>query len=246
MQLGDGKARNVTYIQWVEDLEKIGKSYYDFCGFIEGLAVPAVVSPVHDRDTYTAEDVRKWVRRKENQLGVESLYDTETGELLPVWADVVPKVGDKKKAHIHVMFLEKGVRTADFFCERMAEFGLDIGKWRWEKVEHPDAMKRYFAHLDQPDKAEYSMFDVLGFGGVDLSCLVRQDTNSKLKVLYEVQDYVRRHNIRDFHVLADWAHSTRDLDYVNCVSGRASYWVGYFSSKHNADRRAKEKKDKEA
>lgn len=230
MQLGNGKARNVAIIIWKEELDKLGKSYYDYLAFLEGLALLAVASPLHDKDRYTAEDVRKWVKRKENELGVEALYNSETGELLPVWSNIVPKVGDRKKAHIHTLIRVPGPRSAQYFCDLFADFGFEIGRWRWEKVEHVDSMIRYFAHLDQPDKAEYSAFDIVGFGGIDLSCLVRNDTNSKLKVLCEVQEQCIKKKINSYHVLCKWAFASRDLDYINCVTGRASYWVGYFNS----------------
>lgn len=243
MQLGTGKARNVAVIIWVEELEKLGKTYYDYQAFLEGLALPSVVSPLHDRDKYTAEDVRKWMKRKENELGTEALYNSETGELLPVWSEVVPQVGDSKKAHIHTLLRVPGPRSSQYFTDMFADFGLDIGLWRWEKVEHVESMIRYFAHLDQPDKAEYSAFDVTGFGGIDLSCLVRSDSNGKLKILCEVQDYCISHNVKAYHVLCNWAFATRDLDYINCVTGRASYWVGYFNSiaREDAKRKAREK-----
>lgn len=235
MLLGNGKARNVAIIVWLEELERLGKSYYDFLGFLQGLNIQCVASPLHDRDKYTAEDVRKWVKRKESEVGADKLYDSESGELMPEWEKVAPKVGDSKKVHIHVMCKFAGVRTAEYLSTLFADFGLEIGQWRWEKVEHVESMMRYFAHLDQPDKAEYSPFDVVGFGGIDMSCLVRTDTNSRLKTLVEVQGYIKDRNVKNYHTLCDWAFGLRDLEVINCVTGRASYFTGYFKSKHDAE-----------
>ena len=242
MLLGNKSARNHACIVWVEELDRLGKTYYDFLGFIEGLNIPAVVSPVHDRDKYTAEDVRKWLKRNEDDV-----YDPETGEIAPDKVDVVPKVGDAKKAHIHVMLRHSGNRTAGYSSKQFEDFGLELPTYRWEKVEHVEAMKRYFAHLDQPDKAEYSAFDIHGFCGEDLSCLVKQDTNSKLKVLCELQEYVQQHKVQTYHVLCRHAFATKDLDFINCVTGRASYWTGYFNSMRTErmDFAAKKRKERE-
>ena len=238
MLLHPNSARNHACITWLEELERLGLTYYDFLGFVEGLNMPAAVSPLHDRDKYTPEDVRKWLKRHE-----EDVYDPDTGEIAPEWVDKVPKVGDPKKPHIHVMLRHSGNRSAAYSSKLFAQIGLEMNVYRWEKVEHVESMLRYFAHLDQPDKAEYSAFDVVGFGGIDLSCLVKSDNNSKLKVLCELQTYVDDNKVQSYHVLCRHAFATRDLDYINCVTGRASYWTGYFGSmrQDRMDRAAKEK-----
>lgn len=241
--LGNGKARNVTVIIWMEELEKIYKTYWDFVAFMQGLNVQAAISPVHDEDTYTAEDVRKWVKRKEKEEGTDKLYDAETGELLPIWENVVPKVGDKKKAHVHVVFKFAGVRTGQYLSELMEDFGLEIGRWRWQKVESLDALIRYLVHMDDPDKAQYSPMMIIGCGGIDLSALTQTNTEIRIRTLMTVQKHIEEHKITSYHVLCKWAFATGSTDIVSCVCGRASHFIGYFRSirDEKAARKAKEK-----
>lgn len=246
MQLGTGKARNVTVIIWLEELEKVGSNYWGFVGFLQGLNIQAVVSPLHDSDAYTAEDVRKWVKRKESEVGIEKMYDAETGELLPIWSDVMPKVGDAKKAHVHVLLKFAGVRTAEYLSGLFADFGLEIGVWRWQKVEHLEAMIRYFAHMDQPDKHEYAPMDIIGFGGIDLSCVTHQDANSRIRTLMRVQKHIEDHKIRSYHVLSSWAFATRDSDVISCVCGRSSHFIGYFRSVRDDELAKKAREEAEA
>lgn len=236
MLLGDGKARNVACIIWLEELQALKLGYWDLAGYLQSLAVPIVISPLHDRDRYTPEDVRKWLRRNPD------VYDEETGEIAPENVDRVPKVNDAKKAHIHVMVRAAGPKCAADFSALFEDLGLNIASHRWEKVEHVESMIRYFAHLDQPDKARYSAFDVLGFGGIDLSCLLKTDVNSKVKVLCEVQELVLKNGIKYFHELSHMAFKTKDLDYINCVTGRSGYWIGYFNSVNNKEIAAHKKR----
>lgn len=243
--LGNGKARNVTVIVWLEELEKLGKDYWDLVSFLQGLHIECVISPLHDKDTYTAEDVRKWVKRKESEVGIEKLYDAETGELLPNWSDVAPKVGDLKKAHVHVFFKFAGVRTAEFLSDMMSDFGLEIGLWRWLKVNSPTSIIRYFAHMDDPDKYQYSPMDIIPFGGIDVSCVLKQDSSSRLRTLLEVQRHIDEHEIKSYHVLSKWAFSTGTPDIVACVTGRSSHFIGYFRSIRDEEM-AKKAEEKEA
>ncbi len=222
--VGD-KARNVAVLCWIEDLEHIGMGYGDLLAVLDGMHIECVVSPLHDRDSYTPEDVRKWCRAH---------IDPDTGDVAEDAVVRIPKVGAAKKAHVHIMLRFKGARTASYCEQLMADaFGHALPCFRaqkWEKVEHVESMMRYFAHLDQPDKAEYSAFDVVGLGGVDLSCLVKNDVNSKLKTLCDVQAFVQKKGIKSYAVLVRWAFNGKNLDYINCVTGRASYFAAYFNA----------------
>ena len=48
------KVRRVICVEYLEDLERDGHTYYDFLGWLDFLKVKAVCSPIHDRDTNQA------------------------------------------------------------------------------------------------------------------------------------------------------------------------------------------------
>ena len=67
------KVRNVVCLIYLEDLEKVGKTYFDLLGYLDHIHVVAVCSPLHDRDTFSPEDVLDWCLRH---------IDSETGDCL--------------------------------------------------------------------------------------------------------------------------------------------------------------------
>lgn len=56
-------ARNVAFLIWEKELTEQGKTYGDLLQFAESLNVPIAVSPWHNQDRYTAQDVSNWVDR---------------------------------------------------------------------------------------------------------------------------------------------------------------------------------------
>lgn len=224
MLLEGEKARNVTTIVWLEDLQKLGYGYYDFAGYLQALQMECCISPLHDRDMYTPEDVRAWLKRNPD------VYDPETGDIAPENVDRVPKVGDPKKSHIHLMLRSKGARTGKWWSSVFEEFGLTIRENSWAVVGNVDSTIRYMAHLDNHEKAQYDALDVLGFGGIDLSPLVTTTGSEKLRILVDLQEYVLANGIKTYRSLVNYAFGTHNVDYIACVTGRASYWTGYFNS----------------
>lgn len=224
-------ARNMGCIVWVEDLERAGESYGSLLGWLADCGMPCVASPVHDRDEYTPEDVRGWVKRH---------IDPDTGEVAAAAIGRVPVVGGSKKPHIHVYFAHKGNRTPLYMSERLDEFipGL-IASNRWVKVEDWGAAVRYCSHKDAPNKAQYSDFDIHGFSNADMSALNDSKNVDTLQLDLEIEDAIEREDIRDYWSLNRWANATADRDLINRVKGRTSHWAPLLAAR-NAKRKARE------
>lgn len=77
--------------------------------------------------------------------------------------DIDTKTGKLKKAHRHVLVAFDGVKT-----EAQAREVFDrIGGVGCEPISSLYSQTRYLTHLDNPEKAQYSVCDVLTFGGFD-------------------------------------------------------------------------------
>lgn len=229
-------ARNVGTVYFIEELERAGKTYWDFLEYCDGLKCPIVVSPVHDSDEYTPEDVRQWLDRHSDKDHYS--YITDDMEELE---KVAPHVGDRKKAHVHFALKMDGRRNGKWYSGLFEEF-VPIPSTRWQRVLNWDSYIRYFAHMDSPDKYQYSSMAIQGFGGVDLSCLAQVDRVTSLKVLNFVKKYMYESQIKYYHQLDRWAYQTGDADIQRCVSGRASYFASLFASMRNErqDKRQRE------
>ena len=178
--LGTEKARNVTATIYAEDIS----SYGALLEYLDGLHIPCALSPLHDADTFTERDIKKWVTRH---------TDKESGE---VAKDAIlagmPTVGQHKKSHYHVLLRYPGPVDAQRCSNDFADL-VTIRPQAWQKVGNVDSMLRYFAHLDSPEKTRYNALDIKGFGGIDLSALLRTSKVSNISVLLDVMDYMIAH-----------------------------------------------------
>lgn len=245
------RCRNITGLVYKSDAydhvglyenEPHGDSWYsDLCGYMASRHVPCAVSPVHV-DPYDTEDIKKWIERH---------LDPKTGELAEKYKDKVPKVGDKRPEHAHVMVCWPGSKSRDQMTELMADY-CHIRPTMWEEVKNVPAMLRYFCHLDcdDPSKLKYPITELHAYGGLDISPLLTNDQKfKKAKMLLEVTDYViNESHFHHYNQLVKWAHATGDMELLSFVAGRAPYFAAYFKgeSDERAEKAAKEKKEKES
>lgn len=201
-------------------------SYGQFLAYLDGLQMPCCCSMVHDADTYTQEDINKWVRSHLNpdtgkiELDPDSKF-LETG---------IPKEGQHKKDHVHFMLCANGPMTPSWFLDKIAPIRKYCANY-FIAINSVAATMRYYAHMDSPDKYQYSPLDIHSFGGLDMSPLMRTSKVSNLATLVKVMDYIMDNGVNHYHTLVHWALNSGDVDLLSCVSGRASFFAGYFKSK---------------
>lgn len=231
-------ARLMGCIIWVEDLEKNGLTYGDLLGFLDGLHMPCVCSMIHDRDTYTADDVRGWVKRH---------IDPDTGDVAAEFSNRTPKVGDPKKPHIHIYFCLQAKRQPRYMSKLFDDFIDGIVKPnRWALVGDFPGIVRYCAHLDQPDKAQYDPLLIHGFCNVKMDSLWQANTRNPNLILMEIETAIEVEKIPNYYRLNRWANKYGDPDIINMVKGRTAHWTAYFGAMRQekqdaiAKRKAKE------
>lgn len=76
-------------------------------------------------------------------------------------------VGDPKKAHHHVIVCFDSVKTPDQARELFALVGAVCPPDYKFKVNGLRSLARYMCHLDDPNKAQYDMGNVICLGGID-------------------------------------------------------------------------------
>lgn len=213
-------ARNVEGIMYIEDIANY--SYGKVYSFFESLKMEGAISCVHDKDTFTEEDVHKYVL---------SHTDMRTGEFDygSMGREQLPQVGEHKKPHIHWYLKAKGAHNGKWWHDTLAPL-VDIAPHRIELCKSEPGTLRYFAHLGCKDKHNYGALSVQAFGGLDLSCLLKSDTVTKLETLIDVMDYAASHNMRHYCQVVNWAFSTGDIDTIACVTGRASFFANHYKS----------------
>lgn len=109
--------------------------------------------------------------------------------------DINP-TGEPKKPHYHVIILFDSVKTID----QAQEVFDAIGAVRCEPVKSIRAQTRYLCHLDNPEKARYSMDDVIQFGGADFYSIIECSID-RYTAIAEILDFCDDEQIYSFRKL---------------------------------------------
>lgn len=127
--------------------------------------------------------------------------------------------GEDKKAHYHVMTMYDGPKTE----EQAREFFESFGGVGCEIVKSARAYARYLCHLDNPEKAQYDIGDVVAYGGADYHVLVGTMAD-KAKAIKEMLIWINECDITCYADLMDYASMQRS-DWFDCLINSGSYTV---------------------
>lgn len=114
--------------------------------------------------------------------------------------DVNPD-GEIKKSHWHVLISYDGPVTFKKVSELANKLNSPIPK----KVASGRGMVRYFVHLDNPEKYQYKLSDIVGHGGADVAEYFKQSVTEKMVVLEDVENYILDNEITTFSALIRYA-----------------------------------------
>lgn len=109
--------------------------------------------------------------------------------------------GEIKKAHWHVLLMFSGVKSYD----QVRELTDVLNCPSPQRCHNAKAMVRYMAHLDNPDKAPYSISDIRAYGGVDLGELLKPSSSERYTLIGDMITFIKDNNIIEFQDLMDVA-----------------------------------------
>ena len=133
----------------------------------------------------------------------------------PLHCDDVNPTGEVKKAHYHVMIMFDSTKT----IEQAREVFDKINGVGCQKVNSPRGTARYLCHLDNPEKAQYSIEDVVCLCGADYMGIIDLVTD-KYKAIGEMIDYCKEYNIYSYSDLLEYCRMERfDWFRVLCDNG---------------------------
>ncbi len=127
--------------------------------------------------------------------------------------------GTLKKPHYHVMLMYDSVKTP----EQAQEVFSKIGGIGCEKVESIRSYSRYLCHLDDPDKVQYKVDDVLSYGGADYIATIGM-VSDKYKAIGEIIDFCEENDIYSYADLIVWCRSNRS-DWFRVLCDNGTYVV---------------------
>lgn len=133
--------------------------------------------------------------------------------------------GQPKKPHYHAIISWSGPATIRAALSMLEPFGVTYV----EPVGSYQGMCRYLAHLDDPDKAQYDIEDVLCLGGA-VPDFERKLTNSELLAQRdEIMAMCEENGVMEYADLCDFCRYHRP-DWRQDVYMNTVFWRGYFAS----------------
>ena len=179
---------------------------------LSDLHCEGAISPLHDNDVFDEFDVMKWCKSHPAGLvGVD-----------------VPKVGDKKEPHYHVLLAFKGSKSTAQLDDWASSFTLK--KMHWEAVGDKQGYLRYLCHLDDSDKAQYSIDDIEPFGNIDLSCLHSVTKAQMYDAFPRMMDIIEDNQLTAFYQLFKAVLAEHDSVLLESLVQNTYLWHQYLIS----------------
>ena len=174
---------------------------------LDELCIPVCVSPLHDRDVWTARDERK------NPEHIE---------------------GEVKKAHRH--FLVEYPTAVDYATVK-DDFSFLSGGAHIKFVKSKSAMALYLTHAKNDDKAQYDPAEVLEFAGANWHdwCADLEDLHAlqkQMRVWLRGNVEVHHWEFSDF---VDWCDENND-EWGRALDLKCAWSIGNYMDKQRAKR----------
>lgn len=142
--------------------------------------------------------------------------------------------GEPKKPHWHVLLMFGGVKSWEQVLEITGQLNAPIP----QRCHNAKSMVRYMAHLDNPSKAQYSVSDIIGHGGVDLSEMLRPSSSERYTLIAEMTEFISDNDITEFKDLLDYARMYQFDTWFPLLCDNSAYVIGQYikSNRHKIGR----------
>ena len=121
----------------------------------------------------------------------------------------VNETGEIKKPHWHIVLNFDSVKTTEQVKKLIEPLNCTIPII----LNSVKGMVRYFAHLDNPEKYQYPVDQIIGHGGMDVADLLRLSASARYSVIRKICEYVAMAGITEFYEIMDYAAEYRTEDW---------------------------------
>lgn len=130
--------------------------------------------------------------------------------------------GEPKKPHYHVMVMYDNVKTkeqAEIFFKSFGGVGCEV-------INSIRGYARYLTHADNPEKAQYSIEDVISLGGADYMHAIGTQAD-KAKSIREMVAWIEENDVICFADLFTYASVNRS-DWFDTLINSGAYVIKEF------------------
>lgn len=152
--------------------------------------------------------------------------------------------GERKKAHVHLLFCFGAVKHEDqvieFFkdCFGESENGSIVGVAKPQMCSDRRATVRYMAHLDNPEKVQYNAENIKAHGGVNLQELLNSSITDLEEQISAVHDIIEHEDIIEFWDLMEYLRHNDGNLFVFVAARYTRYFSELVRSRrHRAEQR---------
>lgn len=138
--------------------------------------------------------------------------------------------GEIKKAHWHILLAFEGNKSFEQVKEITDKLNAPIPV----KCISMKGAIRYMAHMDNPEKYQYSPNLIISHGGFDLESALKPTSSQRLQVISEIMDYIDQEDITEYVDLLQYARLYKFDSWFAMLCDSCSYVVGQYikSNRH--------------
>lgn len=170
---------------------------------------------------------RDVLERTHVAIAVSPLHDKD------VWSEDEDGhvAGEMKKPHWHIVFYFESLKSPNQVLGIAKELGLRYV----EPVESPKAYNRYLCHLDNPNKARYSLDDVLRLNGAQCDMSKPKPTSDEQKAVRdEILSFIEQNGVSEYYELVMYAYHQGKEDWSWYIEHHTQYLNGLLKSKRHS------------
>lgn len=130
--------------------------------------------------------------------------------------------GSMKKPHWHILLMYESVKTYEQVKEVTDKLMATIP----QKCNGSKGLVRYMAHLDNPEKFQYSISEIIGHGGADVAELLKPTSSDRYNLIREMSQFIRDNDIVEYEDLWYYAMENRYDDWFPLLCDNSSYAIG--------------------
>lgn len=149
--------------------------------------------------------------------------------------------GELKKPHWHILLMYESVKSYDQVKLITDKLNASIP----QKCNGAKGLVRYMAHLDNPEKAQYKISDIVAHGGADLFELLKPSSAERYVLIREMVEFIKKNEISEFYDLMQYAMSERFDDWFPLLCDNSTYIISNVikSYRHKKDKPKKINKE---
>lgn len=117
--------------------------------------------------------------------------------------------GLPKKAHKHIAVCFDGKKSYD----QVLTIAQLVNGTVPQRTHNLQSLIRYFAHLDNPEKVQYSITDIVSHGGLDIKNVLAPNSSQRYDIIKEMMQFCVDMDIFEFSDLCMYAMENRFDDW---------------------------------